>query len=267
MIARTGSVKHVTSTANPIIKAVRALHQRKSRAESGLFLAEGHKLVLDALAVGWQPEMIITLEPEGDTPVAKLAARVRASGGDVVFTTPSVMEKLARRDNPQTVMGVFEQRLAPLDAMRGGTILALEAPRDPGNVGTIIRTADAAGAAGVILVGASADPFGVEAVRATMGSIFHMPLARADDAAFAQFLKRWPGKVYGTHLDGAVDIRTIEASEPQLLVMGTEQSGLTDEMAARCDALLKIPMAGQADSFNLAIATAIALYEIRRPFL
>jgi TrmH family RNA methyltransferase len=260
-------VKHVTSTANPIVKAARALHQRKGRSESGLFLAEGRKLVLDALAAGWLPEMILALEPREETGDAGLAAKVRAAGADVVFTTPQVMEKVARRDNPQTVIGVFPQRLAPLSAFTGGTVVALEAPRDPGNVGTIVRTADAAGASGVILVGASADPFGLEAVRATMGSIFHVPLARCEADAFHAFLDRWPGPVVGTHLAATADIRALSPSEPQLLLMGTEQSGLTDALAARCDPLVRIPMAGKADSLNLAVATALALYELRRPFL
>ncbi len=265
---RTGTVKHVTSTANPIVKAARALHQRKSRAESGLFLAEGAKLVLDALAVGWVPQMIVAIEPTADEGgVATLAAKVRAAGGDVVWTNGAVMEKLARRENPQTVLGVFEQRFAPLRAFNHGTVVVLEGPRDPGNIGTIVRTADAAGAAGVILVGPSADPFGMEAVRATMGSIFHVPIGRADPAEFATFLDRWRGRVIGTHLSGTTDVRALPPSEPQLLLMGTEQSGLTDALAARCTDLVRIPMAGKADSLNLAIATAIALYELRRPYL
>ncbi|UOM36421.1 RNA methyltransferase [Acuticoccus sp. I52.16.1] len=266
MSARTGSVKHVTSTANPLIKAVRALHQRKARAESGLFLAEGHKLVLDALAAGWTPTMIVAMEPATDA-VSDLGARVRALGADVVFANAAVMEKVARRENPQTVIGVFEQHLADPKTMPAGTIVALEEPRDPGNVGTIIRTADAIGAAGVILIGSSADPFGVEAVRATMGSIFHMPLARMDADAFARFAAARPGPMIGTHLAGSVDIRTIDAGPSHILLMGTEQSGLTAALAQRCDSLVRIPMAGKADSFNLAIATAIGLYELRRPHL
>jgi len=264
---RPGGVKHVTSTANPIVKAARALHQRKARADSGLFLAEGRKLVLDALEAGWVPEMIFGLEPREGTNDAVLAAKVRAAGADVVFATPSVMEKVARRENPQTVIGVFAQRLAPLSSFIGGTVVVLESPRDPGNVGTIVRTADAAGASGVILLGASADPFGIEAVRATMGSIFHVPICRAEPAAFDAFLDTWPGAVVGTHLDGTVDVRALTPAEPQLLVMGTEQSGLTDELAARCDPLVRIPMAGKADSLNLAVATALALYQLRRPYL
>ncbi len=266
--ARPGAVKHISSTANPIIKAARALHQRKARAESGLFLAEGHKLVVDALSVGWVPQMIVAVEPQSDAdPVSQLAARVRAAGSDVIFASGAVMEKLARRDNPQTVIGVFEQRLAPLTHFNGGTVVALEAPRDPGNLGTIIRTADAAGARGVILVGNSADPFGVEAVRATMGSLFHVPLAKVSEEEFVKFLGRWRGSVVGTHLSGAIDFRTMPQEEPQMLLMGTEQSGLTDALAAHCTHLVKIPMAGKADSLNLAVATALALYELRRPYL
>lgn len=268
MSVRPGAVKHVTSTANPIIKAARALHQRKARAESGLFLAEGHKLVLDALEEGWPPQMIVAMEPQSDTdPVAQLAARVRAAGGDIIFANTAVMEKLARRENPQTVIGVFDQRLAPLSEFMSGTVVALEGPRDPGNLGTIIRTADGAGASGVILIGNAADPFGMEAVRATMGSLFHVPLARATRDEFVAHLKRWRGPVIGTHLSGTLDFREMPGEEPQMLLMGTEQSGLTDDLAGHCTHLVKIPMAGKADSLNLAVATALALYELRRPYL
>ena len=260
---RSGSVKHVSSTANPLIKAVRALHQRKARSETGLFLAEGHKLIIDALAAGWTPTMIVAMDPPTDA-VSELAARVRAMGADIVFATAAVMEKVARRENPQTVIGVFEQQLADPKAMGPGTIVALEEPRDPGNVGTIIRTADALGAAGVILIGSSADPFGVEAVRATMGSIFHMKLARMEADAFRAFAASRKGPLIGTHLAGSVDIRTVTPGASRILLMGTEQSGLTERMAAACDTLVRIPMAGKADSFNLAIATAIGLYELRR---
>lgn len=262
-----GAVKRVTSLQNPIIKAVRALHQRKARQESGLFLAEGHKLMLDAMEVGWTPTMMVALEPRDDAAVETLAARVRAAGGDIIWTNQAVLEKVSRRDNPQTVLGVFEQRTVALSTVRGGTVVALEAPRDPGNIGTVIRTADGLGAAAVVLIGASADPFGVDTVRATMGSIFHMPLARADLAGFQRFAANFPGPVIGTHLEGAVDIRTLSPQEPQVLLMGTEQSGLTEDAAGLCDRLVKIPMAGAADSFNLAVATAIALYELRRPQL
>lgn len=267
-LSRTpGAVKRVTSLQNPIIKAVRALHQRKARAETGLFLAEGHKLVVDALSVGWVPQMIVALERAEEDGAQDLAARVRAAGGDVVWTNGAVLEKIARRDNPQTVIGVFEQRFAAIDTLSAGTVVALEAPRDPGNIGTIVRTADGAGAAGVVLLGQSADPFGLETVRATMGSIFHVPIARADLSDLSRYAREAGARVVGTHLAGSVDVRTVKGREPQILLMGTEQAGLTQEAAALCDTLVRIPMAGAADSLNLAVATGIALYELRRPFL
>lgn len=264
---RPGSVKTITSTANPVIKAARALHMRKARAESGLFLAEGQKLVIDALAAGWLPQMMFALEAAPDDPVQPLAARVRAAGGDVIWTSRGVMEKLAKRDNPQTVIAVFEERYTPLNAIPAGTIVALEAPRDPGNVGTVIRTADALGATGVVLIGTFADPFGTDAVRATMGSLFHVPLARADLGTLSAHASRIGAPLIGTHLEGATDIRGLTPTEPQVLLMGTEQSGLTPDAAARCTDLVKIPMTGEADSLNLAVATAIALYQLRQPFL
>lgn len=267
MKPRPGSVKRITSLANPLVKAVRALHQRKARSETNLFLAEGQKLVRDALEAGWPPTMVVAIESDGAETSAQVAAQARAAGADILFVSGPVMEKLARRDNPQTVLGVFEQRFCPLPTLQSGTVVALEGPRDPGNVGTVVRTADALGAAGVVLIGASADPFGVEAVRATMGSIFHVPLARVEADAFARWLASFPGAAIGTHLNGTADIRTLAPREPQVLLMGTEQAGLTDELASRCETLVTIAMAGRADSLNLAVATGIALYELRKPFL
>ncbi|MEM7694577.1 MAG: RNA methyltransferase [Pseudomonadota bacterium] len=267
-MTRAGTVKTVTSPANPLVKAARALHMRKNRAETGLFLAEGAKLVRDALAAGWPPTMVFAREPAtDDDPAADVAAKVRAAGGDIIFASTAVMEKLARRDNPQTVIGLFEQRFADPKRLNKGTLVAIEEPRDAGNLGTIIRTVDGLGGAGVLLIGNTVDPFGVEAVRATMGSIFHVPLARLDRAAFTAFAKRYRHPIIGTHLCGTTDIRDLSPSEPQMLLMGTEQSGLTDEAAALATMLTKIPMAGTADSFNLAVATALSLYELRRPFL
>lgn len=262
-----GTVKTITSTANPVIKAARALHMRKARAQSGLFLAEGQKLVLDALAAGWPVQMMFALQPEPNDPAQDVAAKVRAAGGDVIFTNRAVMEKLARRDNPQTVIGVFEERFVPLSDIATGTIVALEAPRDPGNVGTVIRTADALGAAAVVLIGTSADPFGSDAVRATMGSLFHVPICRADLAGLTQHASRTGAAVIATHLAATTDIRALHPIEPQILLMGTEQAGLTDAAAEAATQLVKIPMAGAADSLNLAVATAIALYQLRQPFL
>ena len=132
--------------------------------------------------------------------------------------------------------------------------------RDPGNLGTIIRTADSAGCGAVILVGDCCDPYSVEAVRATMGSIFAVPLVKAGEAEFAAWRNAWPGSVVGTLLSAETDYRQAAYARPALILMGNEQQGLPPEMAALCDVNVKIPMRGRADSLNLAVATGIMIY-------
>src|SRR5258706_7638731 len=164
-----GLVKQITSLANPIVKDIRALALPKNRKASGLFVAEGLKLVADAVEAGWPVQTLVYAASVAGQPlVARLAASTHAKGGTVISVSEAVLAKISRRDNPQTVIGVFEQRLmkpAAIKPKAGDLWIALEAVRDPGNLGTIIRTVDAVGAAGIILVGDTVDPFSVEAVR------------------------------------------------------------------------------------------------------
>ncbi len=132
--------------------------------------------------------------------------------------------------------------------------------RDPGNLGTIVRTADAAGCGGVILVGDCCDPYSVEAVRATMGSVFAVKIATATVGQFLDWRRGWPGSVVGTLLSATVDYRQAEYRRPAMVLMGNEQAGLTPELAATCDETVKIPMRGRADSLNLAVATGVMIY-------
>jgi RNA methyltransferase, TrmH family len=262
-------VKEVTSLANPVVKDIKALAQKKHREETNSFMAEGLKLVIDALDLGWKLKILVIAKAALDKPLAvKTTARAVASGALVLEANEKVIGAITRRDNPQGVIGVFEQRWRALrDIQLGGedVYIALDRVRDPGNLGTILRTADAAGAKGVILIGDSVDPFSMETVRATMGSIFAVPVARASEAEFLSFRQSFKGLVTGTHLLGAVDYRSIDyRGRPVLLLMGNEQAGLTDGLSAACDRLIRIPQEGRADSLNLAVATAVALYEIRR---
>jgi TrmH family RNA methyltransferase len=183
----------------------------------------------------------------------------------VIEVSDEVLGKICRRENPQMVVAAFRQRLGTLEGLvPDGVWVALEGVKDPGNLGTIVRTVDSVGAKGVILLGETTDPFALEAVRATMGSLFHVPLVAASLAEFARWKQATGVKVWGTHLRGAVDYRTIAWPESCVVMMGNEQSGLDDAHAAVCDGLVKIPMAGKADSLNLAVATAVMLYEVRR---
>jgi TrmH family RNA methyltransferase len=263
-----GSVKTITSLANPIVKEIRGLALAKNRKATGLFVAEGLKLVADAVEAGWTIRTLVYSGTVGDQPlVSRLAATAHARGGSVLAVSEAVLAKISRRDNPQTVLGVFDRRLTTVKDIRpkdGDIWVALESIRDPGNLGTIVRTADAVGAAGLILIGETVDPFSPEAVRATMGSIFAVPLARISKTELAGLAGGWRGTIVGTHLSATADYRTADYKSPVLLVMGGEQAGLTPEAAKLCRMLVKIPMAGKADSLNLAVATAVMLFEIRR---
>jgi TrmH family RNA methyltransferase len=251
------------------VKDIKALALKKYRERDNAYMAEGLKLVIDGLDAGWTIRFFIFAKAgNGNPAVEKAAARTVAAGGTVLEVSEKVLSAITRRENPQMVVGVFEQRYRPLKDIRpapGDVYVALDRVRDPGNLGTIIRTADAVGAKGVILVGDCTDPFAIEAVRATMGSLFAVPLTETDEEEFLAWRKGFKGLVVGTHLKGSVDYRTVDYSKgPVLLMMGNEQKGLPDSLAEACDKLVRIPQAGKADSLNLAVATGVMLYEIRR---
>lgn len=269
---RVGQVKEITSLGNPIVKEIRALSLKKNRDRSGRFLAEGLKLIIDAVDLGWQIKTLIYAASGKNNPnIETIAARTVAQGGLVLVVSEKVLGAITRRDNPQMVCGVLAQQYCNLDdftPVAGQTYVALDRVRDPGNLGTIIRTADAAGASGVILVGDSTDPFSLETIRATMGSVFAVPIARTDVDGFLAWQRNKNAFVVGTHLAGAVDYRSIDYTDKATVVlMGNEQAGLPPSLADACDVLALIPQAGRADSLNLAVATGIMLFEARRHLL
>ena len=254
----------VTSLTNPTVKSVRGLHLRKEREQSGLFVAEGLKIVTEAVELGHAPRILMYGKDAEGHPLLKRAIQATlAARGEVIEVTQDILAKVSRRDNPQAVVAVFAQVFTPLTALDPAAatcFVALHRVRDPGNLGTIVRTADAAGCGAVILVGECCDPFSVEAVRATMGSIFAVPIVRATEAEFAAWRSSWPGSVVGTLLTADVDHRQATYARPALVLMGNEQQGLTPDMAALCDVNVKIPMRGRADSLNLSVATGIMIY-------
>jgi TrmH family RNA methyltransferase len=265
----TGKTEEITSPANPKIKAIKALHLKKNRDAGSVFLAEGMKLVIDALDGGWSVSTLLHAKSAAHKPVvAALAARVLASGADVLVVPEKLLTTITRKDNPQSVVAVISQRIRPLAELTiadASVHLALDRVRDPGNLGTIIRTADAAGAASVILIGDSVDPFATETVRATMGSIFAVPLYHASEAEFIAWAKTHDALVAGTHLAGSVDYRVPAwGRQSTVIVMGNESQGMTTPLAQACAVLVRIPQAGQADSLNLSVATGIVLYEVMR---
>lgn len=262
----------VTSLQNPTVKAVRALEMRKVRRETGQFVAEGASVLMTAREHGWRPKTLLYRPDAAEGEIhQKLVHWAKDSGAEILEVSEAVLGKIASKDNPQSMLAVFPQAWHPppdtLKLTPQALWVGLEEIRDPGNLGTIVRTADAVGAAGLILIGTCCDPYAREAVRASMGSIFAVPLVRIDRNEFLNWQKAWPGEVVGTHLAATEDFRAASYRGPTLLVMGSEGPGLSDALAAACDRLVKIPMAGKLDSLNLAVATALTLYQIRGPHL
>lgn len=259
----TGQIRRISSPANDEIKSIRALERRKERRETGLFVAEGLRHVIEGIECGWQLHTLVYAEKIARrNEVDRVRRACFGMGGDCLEVSDAVLEKLSHKDNPQQVIGVFRQQLAKLETLAAKRcIVALEQVRDPGNLGTILRTVDSVGADGVVLIDTCCDPFSLETARASMGSLFAVPVATASRDAFIAFAKSWQGTVVGTHLsERTVDYRAVTYTQPVLLVMGNEQAGLSPELSAALPTLVKLPMKGRADSLNLAIATGVMLY-------
>ncbi|MGE0044997.1 MAG: TrmH family RNA methyltransferase [Hyphomonadaceae bacterium] len=256
----------ITSAANPTVKMLKTLTGKKGRQEAGLFLAEGARLAHEAAERGIWPDVMAVSESALERPyAAELAAKAGRAGARVFTTTDRVLEQIARRDNPQTIIGAYKQRWASLDDLSGSDMaVALHEVRDPGNLGTILRSCDATGASGVALIGQCCDPFSVEAVRASMGSIFATVVARAEFGELDGWRRAANFALIGTSLRATQRHDEAPLSERTMILMGNEQSGLPEALERACDRLVKIPMRGSADSLNLAMATTVMLYDVWR---
>ena len=259
--------REVTAFSNATVKRLRSLRDKKARKAEGLFLAEGLRIIAEARDSGRLPE-IIMFSPEGARHplAAEIIKATEAAGGDAIETTPDILSKTSGKDNPQMLVAAYRQpetHLEALDRSRAPLWLAGQALRDPGNIGTILRTGDAVGAGGLILIDDSADPYSVEAVRASMGAIFTQQVAKASWSEFAAWLRSGPGQLVGTSLNTDRDYLEVDYQEPCFLLIGNEQQGLPPAYEGECDVLVKIPMAGRADSLNAAIAAAVMAFQVR----
>ncbi len=266
---KPGRILEISSVANPAIKKIRGLSLKKNRDAEGVFVAEGMKLIIDAFENGWEVETLVhAAKLSSSSQVQEIAAKARVKGAQILQVSEKVLSSITRKDNPQMMIGVMRQAwadVAKAAVTSQSAWLALDRVRDPGNLGSIIRTVDAAGADGVILVGDCTDPYSLESVRASMGSIFNVPLVRMTVEEFLGWRICWSGMVIGTHLEGAVDYRSLDyQNAPVLLLMGNEQHGLPDNLSGACDHLVYIPMAGSADSLNLSVATGVVLFQMAK---
>jgi TrmH family RNA methyltransferase len=260
-------VERLTSPSNPTLKRLKSLREKKFRRVEGRFLAEGLRIVAEAVEAGVVPEVLVFGEESARHPlVERLIAATEGGGGTAIETNADMLGKLTGKDNPQAVVGMFRQNpvsLARIDRTSAKIWIVCQALKDPGNLGTILRTGDAVGAGGVILLDDSCDPYSTEAVRASMGAIFTQSLTITDGPNFFNWLRADDGSfLAGAALSGAVDFRTVAYPAPTFVLMGNEQAGLPESYANQCDALVKLPMLGKADSLNVAVATGVLLYEI-----
>jgi TrmH family RNA methyltransferase len=257
----------ITSFTNDTVKFLRSLRDKKARRETGMFLAEGLRIIAEARDSGVLPGVIAYA---GGPPLHPLAAEIvaatEATGGEVIETSADIMAKMSGKENPQALIAAFRQPrtpLARLDRAAAPLWFVAERLRDPGNIGTVLRTGDAVGAGGLILVDDSADPYSVEAVRASMGAIFTQQVVQAPWSEFVAWLRTGPGQLVGTSLRTDTDYLGASYEPPCFLLIGNESQGLPAAYEAECDTLVKIPMAGRADSLNAAVAAAVMAFQVR----
>jgi TrmH family RNA methyltransferase len=263
---RSEKPETITSTSNAEVKILRALHERKYRRQTGLFLAEGMRHCTEALSVGFSPmRLVYAAGREADKGMHALIGACQAAGGRVLPVTPNLLTRISGKDNPQTVISAFPIRYQELSEIAPeGIWVALDRVRDPGNLGTIMRTADAVGAKGIILIDECTDAYSVEAVRASMGAVFNVDIIQTSSADFLRWAESWKGEIVGAALPASKDYRAAMWRQPLILLMGNEQAGLSDELSKNCTQLVRLPMLGRSDSLNLAVATGICLYEAIR---
>ena len=250
----------ITSLANPLAKQVRALRQRKERAESGLFVVEGLHHVGEAVEAGWDIDVIL------------YAPDVLSSsfGSTLLSTHPSalqpvsheVMESLAGKENPQGILALVHERHQTLAQLhKGQRVVGLVMPQDPGNVGTVLRTIDAVAADALMLVDGGVDPYHPTSVRASMGALFWKPIVQTSFDELVAWSDAAGVHRIGTSAHAAVDYRAFKPTEPWLLLLGSEQKGLSADHLAACELAVSLPMRGRASSLNLAVAAGILLYQ------
>ncbi|WP_374406088.1 TrmH family RNA methyltransferase [Pelagerythrobacter sp.] len=260
------SRRRITGFSNPTVKFLRSLRDKKHRRRAKRFLAEGLRLLTEARESGRLPDMLVMAEGREAHPLVDALERdVAAAGGEIVETSAEILAKITGKDNPQAIAGVFAEfdtTLAALDRDAAPIWLVAQALRDPGNLGTMLRTGDAVGAGGLILIDDCADPFGVEAVRASMGAVFTQAIAQARWEDFLPWLRGGPGQLVAASLRDAVPYRGAAYARPCFVLVGNESRGLPEAYEAECDLRVTMPMRGRADSLNAAVAGAVLAYEV-----
>lgn len=254
-------MKEITSVHNPQVQMLRDLQKAKNRREAGLFLAESVKMVREALELGLCRTLVVDIKRREDH--AQLIELAQQAGCEVLLVTAAIIQAISEQKTPQGVLCTVKTPDEP-QALAGRLIVAMDGVQDPGNVGTILRTADAAGFDGALLSGACADLYGAKTLRATMGSIFRVPVRRVGDLPAAlEALKAEGYAIVATELGGA-DFYANCPHEKAVLVIGSEGRGVSQAVRDAATHHLALPMRGGAESLNAAVAAGIMIYEMAR---
>jgi RNA methyltransferase, TrmH family len=249
----------ITSPSNPLVKQARALHQKKARNESGLFLVEGIHHVGEAVESGWDVQEILYASGVLTSPFAHdLISRFAFKPQPV---TAQVMETLADKENPQGILAIVRQKKSQLKELKPfKRAVALVSPQDPGNVGTILRTMDAVGAEVLFLLDGGVELYHPTVVRASMGTLFWKPIIQTSFDEFTNWARDGKYQLIGTSAKADVEYQTLIPQTPWILLLGNEQKGLSPAQTAACDVTVSLPMQGRVSSLNLAVAAGVLLY-------
>lgn len=257
----------LTGLNNPLVKAAAELKQKKHRTERGEFLAEGLRTAEEAVAYGKVRALFYTQEAVGGERMQRLLEAAAAQNIELICVSENVLKKIADTETPQGVAAVCTMPQVSLeDLLAGGQmLLVLDRIGDPGNMGTMLRTADAAGIGGVVLLKGCVDAYAPKTVRSSMGSLFHVPVAAGlDEAAFVKAARAAGYALLVTALDGADNLYKADLSGRLAFVMGNEASGVSDYLLSAADKRVFIPMQGRAESLNVAMAAGIVMFEALR---
>lgn len=251
-------MKYIESVKNPKVKQWKKLLGKKEREKTGRYLVEGFHLVEEALK---EEQTVLEVIVSQD---AQMPASFRLEGAEVIYVTDDIMKAISDTETPQGIVAVCEHKKLDLAGITLGRVLLIDAVQDPGNIGTMIRTADAAGMDAVILGSGCADLYNPKVIRSTQGSLFHLPVLRAELSEVIPHLQERGIPVFGTALEGAVPFEEADKGSQFALLLGNEGQGVSAELLAMTDRNLYIPIYGRSESLNVAIAAGILMYQLRQ---
>ncbi|MFH1185392.1 MAG: RNA methyltransferase [Chloroflexota bacterium] len=249
----------ITSRTNPLIKLARALRRGRARHETGLFLVEGLQQVGAAIEAGWDVETIIHAPELLASDFGRQV--VSRFGGRLEEVSAPVFASIAEKEHPTGILAIAKQRRGSFGSTAPfGCGAALVCPQDPGNVGTVLRTLDAVGGSALYLLDGGVDAYHPTTIRASMGASFFIPVV---EASFTEFLD-WRGtheiQLIGTSARAERNYREARPAAPWILLLGSEQKGLSESHRAACDIVVSLPMRGRASSLNLGVAAGVLLF-------